>query len=245
MKKAMVLTGILVPMMIGQALMAQSPKTYANGERILLAALTEPVKKYSVHKVPRNMTVAQKKERFKQLLLPPVRKVYRELHGLYSTVKSNLADGNRKGIKKLKARYDVKTDKELLMALKPHPISIVLAQAAMESSWATSRFIREGNNAFGVWSFNKSEPRIAASKTRGKKTVWLKKYRTLEDSIRDNYRLLAKGKAYREFRKLRMQTNDPHALVKKLDRYSEIGARYGRDLSSIIRHNKFRQHDLG
>ncbi|MCB1754202.1 MAG: glucosaminidase domain-containing protein [Gammaproteobacteria bacterium] len=245
MKKAMVLSGLLLPVLFGSVSVAQTAAASGDSETLKLAALTEPVKKYSVHKIPKNMTVAEKKERFKQLLLPPVRKVYRELNGLYSLVKSNIETGNRKGVDELKAVYEVETDQELLMALKPHPISIVLAQAAMESSWATSRFIREGNNAFGVWSYDPSEPRMAAGETRGKKTVWVKKYKSLEDSVRDNYMLLAKSKAYREFRQLRMQTSDPHALVKKLHRYSEIGAKYGSELSSIIRYNAFDQHDLG
>ena len=92
------------------------------------------------------------------------------------------------------------------MALKPHPKSIALAQAAMESSWATSRFFTEANNVFGVWSFNESEPRIAAGKKRGNKTIWVKKYHSIKASMQDYYRTLARGVAFSEFRKLKMET---------------------------------------
>ena len=113
----------------------------------------------------------------------------------------------------------------------------------MESAWGTSRFFVQANNIFGVWSFNKDEPRIAASEKRGNKTVYVKKYASLDDSIRDYYRVLARGAAFAEFRKLKMKSSDPHALVKKLDRYSERGAEYGNELSSMIRYNKFDSYD--
>ena len=40
-----------------------------------------------------------------------------------------------------------------------------------------------------------------------------------------------------------MQTNNPYELVKKLDKYSEKGALYGEELTSIISFNKFDQYD--
>ena len=81
-----------------------------------------------------------------------------------SLVKKDLKSGsNAAKIEKLKTIYKVKSDKSLLLALKPHPRSIALAQAAMESAWATSRFFVKANNVFGMWSVNKNEP---ALKTR-------------------------------------------------------------------------------
>jgi Bax protein len=127
--------------------------------------------------------------------------------------------------------------------MKPHPKSIALAQSAMESSWATSRFFRAAKNVFGVWSFDKQDSRIEALKKRGNKTVWVKKYPTLEASIRDYYRTIARGKAFGEFRKLKMETDDPFKLVKKLDRYSEKGAAYGKELAAVIRQNNFTEYD--
>ena len=40
----------------------------------------------------------------------------------------------------VREKYRAVTDRDLLGALKPHPISIVLAQVAMESAWGTSCF---------------------------------------------------------------------------------------------------------
>ena len=113
----------------------------------------------------------------------------------------------------------------------------------MESAWATSRFFVKAKNVFGVWSFDKDEPRIAAGETRGKKTIWLKKYPDIESAVRDNYRVLARGHAHQHFRDARLETDNPYELVTKLDRYSEIGEEYGKELASVISYNKFTQYD--
>lgn len=200
---------------------------------------------YSADVIPENMTVQEKKERFRQLLTPAINKVYAELMARYEQVAADLQDGQpHPELDALKKEYRAETDEQLLQALKPHPKSIVIAQAAMESAWATSRFFREAKNVFGVWSFDKNEPRIAAGEQRGDKTIWIKKYASIEDSVRDNYRVLARSSAFVGFRELRMTSEDPFELVKQLDRYSELGAKYGEELSSVIRFNKFTQLDL-
>jgi len=200
--------------------------------------------KYSAAVVPDIMTIREKKERFKQLLVPATKLVFSQLEQQYQYVSKTIIEGEEHfQIEKLKKEYRAKTDNELLMALKPHPVSIVLAQAAIESYWGTSRFFTEANNVFGVWSFDPNEPRIAANNKRGDKIIWVKKYNTLEDSIRDYYRVIGRGVAYKEFRKLRIITTDPFKLVVKLEKYSEKRSEYGKELSSLIRYNKFMQFD--
>jgi len=192
-----------------------------------------------------NISIAEKKENFRKLIIPAIDKVYNELQTQYTEVLHYISksDHYKTKIEELKKLYKVKTDEELLLRLKPHPRSIAIAQAAIESAWATSRFFRKANNIFGVWSFNKNDSRIAAGEQRGSKTIWLRKYDTIEDSVRDYYRTLARTRAYKEFRELKMKTDDPYKLVKKLDSYSELGAKYGEKLSSMIRYNKFYLYD--
>lgn len=190
------------------------------------------------------MTVQEKKARFISLIVPAVDHVYEDLMTQYQAVKSVIDSGESNDeIEQLKIEYKADTNKKLLMALKPHPKSIAIAQAAMESSWATSRFFLEANNIFGVWSFNEDEPRIAANKKRGDKTIWVREYDSIEDSVYDYYRTLARGRAFVEFRQKTMETNDPHVLVKKLDRYSEKGKVYGKELTAIIKYNNFDEYD--
>lgn len=190
------------------------------------------------------MTVLEKKNRFKSLIIPDINEVYDELMEQYQTVASSInLDGNSDEIERLKVKYNLSSDEALLMALKPHPKSIAIAQAAIESAWATSRFFNDAYNVFGVWSFNEEEPRISALEKRGDKTIWLRKYPSVKASIRDYYHTLGTSDAFQEFRQLRLQTDNPFALVKKLNRYSEKGAKYGKALTSIIKFNHFDDYD--
>lgn len=190
------------------------------------------------------ISVQEKKAQFKATIIPAINEVYSDLMQQYQEVSESVQAGD--DIDKfaaLKKRYKAANNDELLMALKPHPQSIAIAQAAMESSWATSRFFKEANNVFGVWSYNKNEARIAAGTKRGEQTIWVKKYSSVEASVRDYYRTLARGDAYKEFRALKMETNDPYELVKKLEFYSERREEYTNELSTIIRYNEFDTYD--
>jgi Bax protein len=190
------------------------------------------------------MTVQEKKARFRALIVPAVENVYTSLMTRYKKIKTAIDTGETNAeIDKLKVEYRATTNEQLLMALKPHPKSIAIAQAAIESSWATSRFFRIANNVFGVWSFNKDEPRVAALKKRGDKTIWVKKYDSIEEAIYDYYRTVGRSGAFAQFRQTRMQTNNPFILVTKLDHYSEKGSLYGKELTAIIKFNKFDKYD--
>lgn len=185
------------------------------------------------------------KDDFINLVLPEIIKTHNKLEEQYSNIKNKIMNNeNENEIVALKKTYKAKTNQELLGALKPHPISITLAQAAMESSWGRSRFFQEANNIFGVWSFNKKEPRIEASQTRGSKKIYLKKYKNIEDSIIDYYKNIGRSFAFKDFRQERLKTHDALILVAKLDRYSEKSHEYTKELASIIRYNKFTKHDI-
>lgn len=156
-----------------------------------------------------------------------------------------LVDEDSMSLDALKKKYKVKTNQELLVAIKPHPQSIALAQGALESAWGTSRFFKEANNIFGVWSFSKKDKRIAASSKRGKKTIWLKKYDTIKEAIEDYYLTTSRSKAFKAFKKLNYEkeNQNPYLLVTKLDKYSEKGALYGKELSSVISFNNLTRFD--
>ncbi|MFT5604698.1 MAG: Bax protein [Paracoccaceae bacterium] len=87
-------------------------------------------------------------------------------------------------------------------------------------------FFIEAKNVFDIWSFDEDEPRIAAGEQRGEKTIFLKKYHTIKESVRDNYRVLARGANYAKFRQMRVSSNSSYGLTHALDAYSEKGAKY-------------------
>jgi len=200
--------------------------------------------KYTASVVPKKMTVQEKKQRFRDLVVPAVEKVYADLDAKYKETKRVIDAGKTDAkIEKQMKLYHAKDPQDLLKRMKPHAKSVAIAQAAMESAWATSRFTKVATNLFGVWSFNKNEPRVAAGEKRAKKTIYVKKYSSLEASIRDYYKILATGRVFAGFRDVKMKSNDPYELVKKLDKYSEKGAEYGKELSSMIKYNRFYKFD--
>jgi Bax protein len=190
------------------------------------------------------MSVTEKKRRFRCLVQADIGSVFSELKAQYALVQTAVKrKEDNEHLRRLRLKYKVETNQELLVAIKPHPRSIAIAQAAIESAWGTSRLFTEANNVYGIRPFNKDQPRIAASKQRGDKTVWLRKYRSIRESIADYYLVLARASAYQEFRKLKMKTADPHKLVTGLNHYSERKVGYVRELSSMIRYNKFHELD--
>ncbi len=187
-----------------------------------------------------------KKHRFYKLVVPAVKKVDARLRKLYLQTLQDIKNGtNKKRVQKLKRYYQASDELDLLKRIKPHPMSITIAQAAMESAWGTSRFFVEANNIFGVWS-RSEDPKIsiAANVTRSSgKTVRLRRYLTLEASVRGYYKTLATNKAYKCFREVRYFSDDPFEIVIMLHKYSEKGKDYPLELIKIIKHNNLTKYD--
>ena len=70
------------------------------------------------------------------------------------------------------------------------PYEMIVAQAALETGWGTSRFAVEGNNLFGIRTWNIDEPHLLPIPW----TKWpgwgVKVYETRCDSVRDYLRIL-------------------------------------------------------
>jgi len=198
---------------------------------------------YSAKIVPKNMSVSEKKRRFFALLVPAVDDVYKKLEKQYLEVKEDMKHHtNLKKIVALKKKYKVKTDEDLLIALKPHPVSITLAQAAMESAWGTSRFFREENNIFGVHG-KSAKGCVPAAVKKGNRTVWVKKYKSLEDAIKAYYYMLSTVPNYKKFKKLNYEGKSVYEIIQGLKEYSERADGYVIELASMIRFNKLTQYD--
>ena len=131
-------------------------------------------------------------------------------------------------------RYKGKSMEDMLARIGTLPNSIVLAQAAMESGWGQSRFFLEGNNLFGMWSYNKFESRIEAGKTRGNKRIYLRSYMDISQSITHYFEIISKSWAYKGLRKARLETTDPHKLLPHLSNFSERRSIYTMQLKKVI-----------
>ena len=139
--------------------------------------------------------------------------------------------------------YKTRNINELLNRMTPPPTSVVLAQAALESGWGSSRFFKQANNVFGIWSFNADEDRIIANQFRDGKPIYLKKYNNLLGSVEDYHILLAKSKTYADFRDCILRDNNVFELIWYLRMYSERRDQYVIMLRNVIVANELIQYD--
>jgi Bax protein len=138
--------------------------------------------------------------------------------------------------------FDAAAGAELLRRVDAIPLSLELAQGAVESGWGTSRFADVGNSLFGQWSWaggiapeeqrkdTHGDHRIAAFQSTGL-SAW-------------SYALnLNTHDAYADFRRKRAELRGQgqprgHDLVETMSRYSERGHHYVAELKTIMRQNK-------
>nr|WP_321409735.1 glucosaminidase domain-containing protein [uncultured Carboxylicivirga sp.] len=193
----------------------------------------------------------ERKDLFVNLMLPSImiaqKKVERERKKL-----ERLAQKIEKGrirahdsllVDSIVAYFKCKDIHQVINSLEQHPVSIILAQAAIESGWGTSRFFLEANNVFGIWSYNEYEERIAASETRDDNTIYLRKYNNLYGSVYDYLITVARAPAYKKLREVRLESDDPYELIQYLVNYSELRDEYVKILGAVIRQNDFTQYD--
>jgi len=142
-------------------------------------------------------------------------------------------------LKKLKKVYETDNLNELYYRVNILPPSIVIAQAAIESGWGTSRFFLEGNNLFGIWTFSNSTAHIKAKNSAAR----VKKYPSSLYSIEDYYHNINTGWAYKELRKERLKTKDPLILANYLKNYSILREEYVRRIKRVITKNNLQRFD--
>jgi len=193
------------------------------------------------------LQVSEKKQKFFYMILPAILISKQKLKVKRAKVKQILKLVNPSAedlmfLDNLYKKYRTDNGKELLSRMKTHPVSIVLAQAAIESGWGESRFFKKGNNIFGMWSYDKNEPRMRAKETRNGKHVYLRKYRSISDAIDDYFVTIGRG-AYKSFRKQRDITKDPLKLVRYLINYCELKGKYTKKLRRFIIANKLKKFD--
>jgi len=106
------------------------------------------------------------------------------------------------------------------------PIEMIVAQAALESGWGTSRFAKEGNNLFGIRTYDKDVPHMLLEGRTKWKGWGVRVFPTKCQSVKFFVELLNKHHAYEEFRDTRRnmilwdQPLDPKKLIKTLTSYS-------------------------
>jgi Bax protein len=152
-------------------------------------------------------------------------------------------------LKKQYVNYKVKSHHidELLIKVDIIPVSIALAQAAIESGWGTSRFVTEGNALFGQWSWFKGSG-IVPEKRDTNETYEIKSFENLRQSVSAYMKNLNSHNNYSEFRVVRnnyrINNNEINSLnlLNFLSNYAE-NIEYSKILEKIIEKNNLQEFD--
>ena len=123
------------------------------------------------------------------------------------------------------------------------PVELVLVQTANESAWGTSRFARQGYNFFGLWCFKKGCGFVPKRRNKGA-VHEVAKFEDLSSAMHSYMLNLNRHNAYSDLRRIRqaqrdnMKTVTALALTEGLQKYSERGDEYIKELQQMIRVNK-------
>ena len=201
--------------------------------------------------------VKQKKLDFFLFLLPKVKianeAILKERRWL-AQLPDSITKKNQATLVVLAKKYKVKAVgfndiiEQLLIRVDTIPASLVLAQAANESAWATSRFARQGNNLFGQWCYVKNCGLIPKQRGKGENHE-VAQFKSVQQSIESYMRNLNSQYSYEDLRTLRQQLRisknvvSGYQLAQGLLKYSTRREAYVKEIQAMIKHNGLSQYD--
>jgi len=209
--------------------------------------------------IDRTASTKAKKHAFFMGLLPMILLANQEIEKERSDVQqilsrhrsSQIQEGDLERLDEILRRYgllghpltDHRTRSRLMRRVDIIPPSLVLAQAANESAWGSSRFAQIGNNLFGEWTYKPGAGIVPAGRPEGA-TYEVRKFPNIYESIRSYMNNLNRNGAYLELREIREElrrSNQPvtgTALARGLAKYSQRGNDYIIEIQAMIRQNQ-------
>lgn len=201
------------------------------------------------------LPVKEQKDAFIGMLLPLVLAANDEIAQRRQAIMRAAGNNDRTSLEKWARLYRIDisersldwVEDELLRRADAIPVSLALAQGAIESGWGTSRFALQGNALFGQWAWDQSaglKP-IEASNSR----AVVRSFPNLFGSVRAYMHNLNTHAQYARFRERRdllrgRKRNDlGMQLSVFLDGYAEIGMAYVDKIQTIIRINDLGQYE--
>mgnify|MGYP001213793962 CR=1 FL=1 len=161
-----------------------------------------------------------------------------------------------KNLKKISKKYKIKFDthykseliEKLIDRIDVIPNSIVLAQAAIESGWGSSRFAKEYNALFGEYTYDNNKGVIPLKRKNGENHL-IKSFKSYNSSVQSYFNNINSHYAYQEFREIRkimrIRNNfgNINLLVEQLNTYAE-DENYINTIRAVIEENNFTKFDL-
>ena len=212
--------------------------------------------------IPKNInkyTTFEKKKVFLSILLPIALRGNELVLEERKLMKSAFLTNNIYKIEYFAKRYNVenyrtinfgsltsvqlrKIKNELLIKINKIPISMIIAQAIIESGWGSSRFAKEGNALFGEWTWKNN----VGIKPKGNldANFSVKSFKNILESLNSYILNLNRHSAYNElrnYRALMLKTGNNitgYDSAAFLENYAEIGLAYVVKVTDMINSNK-------
>lgn len=144
--------------------------------------------------------------------------------------------------KEMMEKYDATSIKDLKIRLYPTPVSLVLAQATLESGWGTSNVFSRANNPFGIMSFSSEEQRRKFLNPEQQTEAFYRSYSDVNQSVEHYFYFIARLASYEKFRRKRWERGSSIAMVNLLKSYHETDE-YATLVASIINKNDYTKYD--
>ena len=206
-----------------------------------------------------NFSLQERKKNFITALLPIIQKANQDIlekRIFFFKIEKKIQNNNLNVLeaailKKLFNEFRIQNNDltELKKRIDIVPISLAIAQAAIESGWGTSRFALEGNAYFGQKVIGVKVNGIRPTDSENP-LIKVRTFENLDDSVKAYLNNLNTHFAYKNFRKSRNElrsfgkTLEGRILVNQLKQYSELGNEYIYNVKKIIKTNNLSKFDF-
>jgi len=200
----------------------------------------------------------EQKEAFVQILLPliqienqKIKKLRKKIIEIFNDPFYLLNEKKIAFLLEVAKKYKIqKLNKDdFLKKIDIIPPSLALAQAAIESGWGKSRFVKEANNIFGHWIYSNKGLKPKSKYEHIAIDYSIRIFPSLEDSIRAYMKNLNTNLAYKNFRELRYKyyKNNKNftglIATDTIINYSQKKEEYVKLLKKLIKSHNWNEYD--
>lgn len=202
--------------------------------------------------------IKQQKEAFVEILLPliqienqKIKKLRKEIIDIFNDPFYLLNEKKIAFLLQVAKKYKIKqlNKYEFLKKIDTIPPSLALSQAAIESGWGKSRFVKKANNIFGHWTYSNKGLKPKSKYKHITIDYSIRIFPTLEDSIRAYMKNLNTNLAYKDFRELRYKYHKNNKrftgliAADTMINYSQKKEEYIKLLKQLIKSHNWEKYD--
>ena len=171
---------------------------------------TKTIPNIKVTQLPKDLksikSIKNRKDLFIKITLPLIVQENNKLLSLNKNIKllkgsfDQISRKEAVWVQNLMEEYKADTLDSLIIKVDEIPVSLALAQAAIESGWGTSRFAYEGNALFGQYIWGKTNNGIIPNERETDAKYKIKSFNSLTESVASYMKNLNSNFHYNEFR---------------------------------------------